>query len=151
MRIKKTETGFKRKAREYTCANCSRCGLRHKCQKARNGSIAKSNKQILVPTNYLRLQEDNMQIFKSELGTQLRINRSIQAEGAFGVLKEDYRYKRVYRRGKEQVYVELMLVAFGYNLRKLYNHMKSGRIQPKKESCNQNEVEKSHFVTAPRH
>ena len=80
-----------------------------------------------------------MQIFKSELGTQLRINRSIQSEGAFGVLKEDYRYKRVYRRGKEQVYVELMLVAFGYNLRKLYNRMKSGRTGKQlfelKEAC----------------
>ena len=127
LRITKTETGFKRQAREYTSGNCNRCGLRCQCQKTWDGSIAKANKQILVPTNYLKLQEDNMQRFKSKLGTQLRINRSIQSEGAFGVLKEDYRYKRVYRRGKESVYVELMLVAFGYNLRKLYNRMKSGR------------------------
>ncbi len=139
LRIKKTETGFKRQAREYTCVNCNRCGLRRQCQKTWDGSIAKTNKRLLVPTNYLRLQEDNMRRFKSELGTQLRVNRSIQSEGAFGVLKEDYRYKRVYRRGKESVYVELMLVAFGYNLRKLYNRMKSGRIGrqlfEQKEAC----------------
>ncbi len=35
----------------------------------------------------------------SPKGIELRVNRSIQVEGAFGVLKHDYGYERMRRRG----------------------------------------------------
>lgn len=58
----------------------------------------------------------------------MRINRSIQVEGAFGVIKGDYNYRRVLRKGKEAVYKELMLLAFGFNIRKLHNRISANRI-----------------------
>ena len=36
-------------------------------------------------------------------GALLRMNRSIQAEGTFGILKWDKSYKRLFRRGEKNV------------------------------------------------
>ncbi|SHF52836.1 transposase, partial [Lactonifactor longoviformis] len=54
-------------------------------------------------------------------GALLRMNRSIQAEGTFGIIKYDRRYKRIVRRGLDSVRVEIFLVSIGHNLYKIYN------------------------------
>ena len=51
--------------------------------------------------------------------------RSIQVEGAFGVLKEDYGFRRFLLRGKKNVKTEFLLLCFGFNINKL--HRKMGR------------------------
>ena len=45
--------------------------------------------------------------------------RSVQAEGIFGQLKQDKEYDRLWRRGLSNVRLELYLVAIGHNIRKL--------------------------------
>ena len=57
----------------------------------------------------------------------LRKNRSIQVEGAFGVLKQDYGFRKFLTRGKVQVTVEMLLLCFGYNVQKLHNKIQSHR------------------------
>lgn len=54
-------------------------------------------------------------------GALLRMNRSMQAEGTFGVLKWDKSYKRLIRRGKKNVILELTLISCGFNLYKYHN------------------------------
>lgn len=54
-------------------------------------------------------------------GALLRMNRSIQSEGTFGVMKYDRWYKRVVRKGMEQVRLEIFLVSIGHNLYKYHN------------------------------
>ena len=54
-------------------------------------------------------------------GALLRMNRSIQAEGIFGVLKWDKSYKRLSRRGEKNVILELTLISCGFNLYKYHN------------------------------
>ena len=49
------------------------------------------------------------------------MNRSIQAEGTFGIIKNDRWYKRIVRRGIEFVELEIFLVSIGHNLYKFYN------------------------------
>lgn len=49
------------------------------------------------------------------------MNRSIQAEGTFGILKYDRWYKRIVRRGLDSVRLELLMVSIGHNLYKFYN------------------------------
>jgi hypothetical protein len=56
----------------------------------------------------------------SPKGIEMRINRSSQVEGAFGVIKQDMDYERVRRKGLENVSCECMLVCLGYNIRKLF-------------------------------
>lgn len=54
-------------------------------------------------------------------GALLRMNRSIQAEGTYGIIKWNRRYARAYRRGIEAVKLELLLVSCGFNLYKYHN------------------------------
>lgn len=54
-------------------------------------------------------------------GILLRMNRSIQVEGAFGVIKEDFGFRRFFMRGNIKVRTEFLLMAFGYNVNKLHN------------------------------
>ena len=49
------------------------------------------------------------------------IQRSIQVEGAFGVIKEDMRFRRFTRTGFQGIKLELDLIAIGFNLKKFHN------------------------------
>ena len=135
----KNSSGYMRESKVYQCSNCKYCSKRSECQRSFAENGATQNKRIFISENYLKLQEKNMQLFSSAKGILLRINRSIQVEGSFGVMKEDFKYKRILRRGKENVYKELLLVAFGFNLRKLHNRIQSGRLGTRlfavKEAC----------------
>ena len=63
----------------------------------------------------------------SEEGALLRMNRSVQVEGVFGVLKEDYGFRRFLARGKQNIETQFFLLAFAFNIRKLCNRIKNGR------------------------
>ncbi len=52
------------------------------------------------------------------------MNRSIQAEGAFEIMKQDRWYKRIVRKGQRSVKLELYLVTIGQNLYKYHNKLK---------------------------
>ena len=56
------------------------------------------------------------------------MNRSIQAEGTFGIIKNDRWYKRIVRSGIKSVLLEVFLVSIGHNLYKYHNKQK--------KSCN---------------
>ena len=49
------------------------------------------------------------------------MNRSIQAEGTFGVIKWDRTYKRLFRWGEKAVILEFTLISCGFNLYKYHN------------------------------
>ena len=49
------------------------------------------------------------------------MNRSIQAEGTFGGMKNDRWYKRIVRRRIKAVHLEVFLVSIGQNLYKFHN------------------------------
>ncbi len=50
----------------------------------------------------------------------VKMNRSIQAEGIFGVMKYDRWHKRLVRGGQIKVELEIYLVSIGFNLHKFY-------------------------------
>ena len=52
----------------------------------------------------------------------MRVNRSAQVEGAFGIIKQNLNYDRFRRRKLLNVSAEFMLVCLGYNIRKLFKH-----------------------------
>ena len=126
-KIRKTKhnSGYVSESYLYRCTNCQYCGLRKQCQRQGN---RKQNKAIYINKKYNELQQENLERFLSEDGIRLRVNRSIQVEGAFGQIKEDYSYKRILRRGKEAVYKELLFLAFGFDIRKLHNRIQGGRL-----------------------
>ena len=54
-------------------------------------------------------------------GALLRMNRFIQAEGTFGIIKNNRNYKRIIRKGIKSVRLEIFLVSIGHNLYKYHN------------------------------
>lgn len=67
------------------------------------------------------MHEEVIQNLESIQGALLRMNRSIQAEGTFGIIKNDRSYKRIVRRGINSVKLEIFLVSIGHNLYKYQN------------------------------
>lgn len=65
----------------------------------------------------------------TETGKELKKQRSIQAEGVFGVIKQDMGFTRFTRRGMENVKMEFLLVCIGYNLKKYHKY----RLRKEKE------------------
>ena len=64
----------------------------------------------------------------SPKGIELRVNRSIQVEGDFGIIKQNYGYTRTRRRGIKKVSTEIMLTALGLNIAKLIRYYQTGKL-----------------------
>jgi len=60
------------------------------------------------------------------------MNRSIQAEGAFGGIKWNKGYRRLRRRGIEGVILELGLISCSFNLYKYHLKMLAKRKEEQK-------------------
>ena len=56
----------------------------------------------------------------TEEGILMKIQRSVQVEGAFGVIKQDFGFTRFHRKGMKNVKTEFLLVCLGYNLKKFH-------------------------------
>lgn len=74
-----------------------------------------------VNYDYSIIKKKVTQYLLSPKGIEMRVNRSSQVEGAFGVIKQDMVYDRTRRRGLQNVSLEFMLVCLGYNIRKLFS------------------------------
>jgi hypothetical protein len=55
------------------------------------------------------------------------MNRSIQSEGAFGVIKQDYGFRQFLLRGNKKVKTEMFLMAMSYNVNKLHHKIQANR------------------------
>jgi hypothetical protein len=80
-----------------------------------------------ISKKFLAQREKSLKNIISPLGILLRMNRSIQVEGAFGVLKEDYGFRRFLTRGKQNVGIEFLLLSLGYNINKLHHKIQQNR------------------------
>ena len=105
----------------YECEDCGGCPYAGQCKKTGGNRTIQLNREL---TAMHREVLDNLE---STHGALLRMNRSIQAEGTFGIMKQDRCYKRIVRRGLAFVKLELYLVSIGHNLYKYYN--KTHRLQ----------------------
>ena len=99
----------------YRCEDCSGCLHADRCKKTDNNRTIRLNEEL---TSIHREVLNNLE---SIHGAFLRMNRSIQAEGTFGIMKYDRWYKRTVRRGLKSVMAEMFLVSIGHNLYKYCN------------------------------
>jgi len=121
IRKKKTAAGYEADVTVYESEDCSGCPHKDKCTKA------KGNRQITVSKLFIEKRAKSLENIMTEQGVLLRINRSIQSEGAFGVLKQDRQFTRFLTRGKQNVKTETLLLCFGYNVNKLHSKIQSER------------------------
>ena len=100
----------------YECEDCTGCPYRENCCKKKEGNrTARLNRELTS------MHEEVIENLESVHGALLRMNRSIQSEGTFGIIKWDRSYKRLFRRGLENVNLELTLIACAFNLYKYHN------------------------------
>ena len=92
-----------------------------KCTKARG------NKRLYLSKSFWEKRQESYENILSETGIKYRMNRSIQVEGAFGVLKNDYGFQRFLLRGKTKVKLEILLLCLGYNINKLHEKIQKER------------------------
>ena len=105
----------------YECENCKGCPYKEKCCPK-----AKGNRTIRMNRELTAIHEEVVSNLCSIHGALLCMNRSIQSEGAFGVMKWDRSYKRAFRRGLKSVFLEFCLISCGFNLYKYHNrHQRS--------------------------
>lgn len=121
VRKQKSKSGSQSEVTIYECENCRGCQYKENCTKA------KGNKKLYLSKNFLKKRQESYENTLSEKGIQYRMNRSIQVEGAFGVLKNDYEFQRFLLRGKAKVKLEILLLCLGYNLNKLHAKSQNGR------------------------
>ncbi len=103
----------------YECESCEGCPYKPECCKS-----AKGNRSVRINRELTSFHEEVISNLESIHGALLCMNRSIQSEGTFGIIKWDRSYKRLFRRGKENVILELTLISCGYNLYKYHNKKK---------------------------
>ena len=105
---------FGRTEEYYRCEDCSDCIHREKCHKSKENRVVRINEELT------RFHKEVLTNLNCVHGALLRMNRSIQAEGAFGGIKWNRGYKRLRRRGIEGVILELGLISCGFNLHKYH-------------------------------
>ena len=120
-KVRKSKSGYAQEVSLYRAERCAGCPHKEKCTKA------KEARQIEVSWAFEQYREASRERITSEQGILLRLNRSIQSEGAFGVLKEDRHFRRLKRRGTEGVFTEILLYAFAYNVEKWHAKIQQDR------------------------
>ena len=110
----------------YRCEDCSGCPRRAECCKA---SDMDKPKELRIRKQYEQKRAISEANIMTEEGILLRTSRSIQVEGAFGLLKNDFGFRRFLTRGKRNVRKELFLLGMGFNLKKLWKKRKTGRLK----------------------
>ena len=106
----------------YTCHECAGCPHAAKCIKSKNNP-APTQKNLKFSPVFDRHRRQSETNILSEAGINHRINRSIQAEGAFAKMKDGVGYTRFRHRSMNKVVADMVLVALGLNLNKLHSKM----------------------------
>ena len=88
---------------------------------------SKSYKVFEVKKDFTLLKQINETNLLSIEGIEMRVNRSMQVEGAYGVVKQNLSYNRLRRTGMDSVKMEIALTFLGYNLRKYFSYL-NGKI-----------------------
>lgn len=103
----------------YVIENCKRCRYQKACKEG-----VKDKKAIFrcfdVSYEFWKGKTVARENLLTGKGIEMRVNRSSQVEGVFGIVKQDMQYDRFRRRGLDKVHVEMCLTLVGHLLRKLF-------------------------------
>lgn len=111
----------------YRIDNCIGCAFMPYCRrfmKDKQGDF----KIFEVNKEFQKYKQEARDLLLTTEGIEMRVNRSCQMEGCFGILKQDREFDRFSRRGMEQVSVEFMLEALGHNTRKFLRYAEKGKV-----------------------
>lgn len=98
----------------YQCEDCSGCPYKSNCHKMQGNRVIRLNEELSC------FHKEVIENLNSVQGALLRMNRSIQAEGAFGMIKWNHSYIRARRRGLKGLFLEIGMICCGFNLHKFH-------------------------------
>ena len=135
----------------YECESCKECPVKEKCIRTKKTDkipLEERTKRLNVSKYFARQREAMEKKISTAEGILLRVNRSIQAEGVFAMIKEDMNFRRFLTRGNRNVQTEWYLVSMAYNIWKLHHKIQTGRLgshlfaqgRPNKILCNRPKV-----------
>ena len=110
---------FERTTEMYKCDDCKSCPMRKECMKSKAEYY--ENKVVTLNKEMTKFHDEVIKNLASDRGIKCRVNRSIQAEGAFGDIKSNYGFDRVKRKSLKSVKFETFLTCIGHNLRRFIN------------------------------
>lgn len=112
---------YGRMEEHYQCEDCSNCPHKEKCCKCEGNRIIRLNEELS------RFHREVLENLNCIHGALLRMNRSIQSEGANGIIKWNRSYTRARRRGLKALNLEIGLISCGFNLHKY--HLKKSQVK----------------------
>ena len=98
----------------WQCEDCTDCPLKQKCCKCQGNRVVRLNEELTV------IHKEVLDNLNSIYGALLRMNRSIQAEGAFGTIKWNRAYTRARRRGSDRLLLVISMISCGFTLHKFF-------------------------------
>jgi len=128
-RKSKSKTGYISEKTCYACEDCKGCPLKSKCIKENNSKLPleERSKHFEVSKIFQQKREEASNRIQTPKGKMLRMNRSIQSEGAFGEVKADMNFRRFLCRGTQNILAETILLGLAHNVNKLHNKIQCGR------------------------
>jgi transposase len=125
----KSKTGYVSEKTCYTCEDCSGCQLKSKCIKGNNSKtpLEERTKHLEISKLFQENREKSLERILTDEGTELRMNRSIQSEGAFAEVKQDMGFRRFLCKGKQNILAECILLGISHNVNKLHNKIQNER------------------------
>ena len=129
LRHSKSKTGYVSEKTIYTCENCSGCPYKSDCIKGNNCKtpLEERTKVLQVAKTFIKHRKEDLERIISDKGVLYRMNRSIQAEGSFGDIKQDMQFRRYLSKGTANVLAESTLLAIARNINKLHNKIQNGK------------------------
>ena len=129
IRHNKTKTGYMSEKTIYTCENCSDCPYKSDCIKDNNCKtpLGERTKVLQVAKTFIKHRKEDLERIISDERVLYRMNRSIQAEGSFGDIKQDMQFRRYLSKGSANVLADSTLLASARNINKLHNKIQNGK------------------------
>jgi hypothetical protein len=99
----------------YECLTCNGCPFASDCKKSED-----KGRTVSYSPQGEAFKAQAKQLLDSEKGKQMRSDRSIEVESAFGDIKYNMQHRRFILRGIKKVYVEYGFLAIAHNVRKIF-------------------------------
>ena len=125
----KSKIGYVSQKTIYRCEDCTGCVYKSECIKGNNCKtpLEERTKVLQVAKTFIKYRQEDLERILSDEGILYRTNRSIQAEGSFGDLKQDMQFRRYLSKGTSNVLAESILLAMARNINWLHNKIQKNR------------------------
>lgn len=124
----KSRNGYVTEKTVYVCHDCAGCPYKKDCIRGNNSKLPleQREKHFEVSKRFLELRAEDKERIASEEGKMLRMNRSIQSEGAFADVKETQLFRRFLGTGHLNALTETVICVLAHNFNKLHHKIQNG-------------------------